>query len=188
LRLFVAICLPDAWHTALRRQQEELRQRLGAAAGALRWVRPEGCHLTLVFLGETPAMELPRITAALSGTAQTPPFTLRLGGPGTFGGARPRVVHTGVAGDVEALALVQRRVAEALHHIAERPFSAHITLARVPQPDRATGSAIAAALARPLGDETPPFTVDRISLMRSELHPGGAVYTELFAARLAGTA
>jgi len=184
MRLFVAICLPDAWHAALHRQQEELRRRLGPAARALRWVRPEGCHLTLVFLGETAEQELPRIDAALRQAAQQPPFMLRLGRPGTFGGARPRVVHTGVAGEIDALALLQRRVAEALHHSDERPFAAHITLARVPQPDRATGSAIAAALARPPGDEVPPFTVDRISLMRSELHPSGAVYTEFSAAPL----
>jgi 2'-5' RNA ligase len=186
MRLFVAICLPDAWHAALRRQQEELRRRLGPATRALRWVRPEGCHLTLVFLGETAEQELPRIDAALSQAAQQPPFTLRLGQPGTFGGTRPRVVHTGVAGDIDALTLAQRRVADALHHIDQRPFAAHITLARVPQPDRATGAAIAAALAQPLGGEGPPFTVERISLMRSELHPGGAVYTELSAAPLAG--
>jgi len=147
-------------------------------------MRPEGCHLTLVFLGETPAGELPRIEAALTAAAPIPPFELRLGRPGTFGGQRPRVLHTGVLGDVAALAVLQRRVADALDHTEERPFSPHITLARVPRPDRATGEAIAAALVRPLAAETPALTVERVSLMQSDLRPGGAVYSELFAAPL----
>ncbi len=182
----MAICLPDAWHAALRRQQDELRRRLGAAATALRWARPEGCHLTLVFLGETPESELPGIEAALASAAQVPPFELRLGRPGTFGGQRPRVLHIGVSGAVAALTALQRRVVVSLDGVEERPFSPHITLARVPRPDRATGEAIAAALAQPLKAEAPPLTVDRVSLMRSELRPGGSVYTELFAAPLSG--
>lgn len=184
MRLFVAICLPESWHDALRRQQEQLRRRLGPAERELRWVRPEGSHLTLVFLGETPAAEVQRIEAALAAAAEAAPFVLRLGGSGTFGGQRPRVVHTTLAGDLDALRALQRRVAVALNHLEERPFSPHITLARVPRPDRTTGPAIAAALARPLDVAAPPLTVERISLMRSELRPAGAVYTELFAAPL----
>lgn len=187
MRLFVAIRLPDAWHAALRRQQEELRRRLGPAERALRWVRPEGCHLTLVFLGETPVAEVPRIQAALAAAAWVRPFVLRLGLPGTFGGQRPRVLHTGVTGGVEELATLQHRVAGALYQVEERPFSPHITLARVARPDRTTGEAIATALSRPLTGEALQLTVDRISLMRSELQPGGAVYTELFAAPLVST-
>ncbi len=182
----MAICLPDAWHAALRQQQDELRRRLGPAATALRWVRPEGAHLTLVFLGETPAGELPGIEAALAAAAQVPPFELQLGTPGSFGGQRPRVLHVGVTGAAAELAALQRRVVTALNHVEERPFSPHITLARVSRPDRGTGQAIAAALARPLGALAPALHIDRISLMRSDLRPGGPVYTELFAAPLGG--
>mgnify|MGYP001191870029 CR=1 FL=1 len=185
MRLFIAVCLPDAWHDALAAQQAELVVRLGSAARALRWVRPEGSHLTLVFLGETARSDLPGIEAAMrAAAASSRPFVLRLGRPGTFGGQRPRVLHTRVESEADALAAMQDRLAAALGHVQERPFSPHITLARVPRPDRAAGEAIGRALAQPLAGRAPPLTVEQISLMQSELRPDGAVYTELLAVRL----
>ncbi|HLZ70138.1 MAG TPA: RNA 2',3'-cyclic phosphodiesterase [Dehalococcoidia bacterium] len=187
MRLFIAVFLPESWHTALAARQAELRARLGTAARALRWVRPEGSHLTLVFLGETEQVELAAIEAAMQTAAgATRPFALRLGTIGTFGGARPRVLHVGVDGETAALAALQGRLAAALQRVEERPFSPHITLARVPRPDRATGEAIARALAEGAAASAPPLAVERISLMQSELRPGGAVYTERLAVLLAG--
>ena len=60
-RLFIALQLPDAWKDALARLQDEMRAALHERFGDSvrpRWVRPEGIHLTLKFLGATPASGL----------------------------------------------------------------------------------------------------------------------------------
>lgn len=183
-RLFVAVQLPDAWVAALAEQQRALRARLESAAGALRWVPPRNAHLTLVFLGERPLTALGAIEAAVrDAAAPAAPFTLRLAGSGTFGGRRPRVLFARVEGELTALSLLQRRLARALGEPEIERFSPHITLARVPRPDRAIAAALQTAIeAFPQG-AAPAHRVEGISLIESELRPGGAVYTERFVVR-----
>ena len=151
---------------------------------------PEGIHLTLKFLGETPAERRAEIEAAVGRAATgVQPFELHLGKLGTFGSARsPRVLWVDVGGDLQALAKLHSQVEKelgALGFPAEgRRFSPHLTLARVP-PERAAEAAdpLAAAIA---GNQSPSGTIPAtsLSLMRSELQRGGAVYTHLFAASL----
>jgi len=62
MRLFVALDIPDAVRRALR----ELMARLKSECAGARWVRPEGMHITLKFLGETDEAKLDSIRAALS--------------------------------------------------------------------------------------------------------------------------
>ena len=138
LRLFVACELPDDVRDALGRLQAGLRR--GDRAG-LRWVRPEGIHITLKFLGGVEEGRVGEITPALASAIE--PFELRvrpasLGGFPSLvagGGARLRVVWVGLEGDVEGLAALAGRVDAALESIGfpseRRPFAAHLTLARV---------------------------------------------------------
>ena len=178
-RLFVAVELPEEWRRALGRLQEGLRAR---GLAGLRWVRPEGVHLTLKFLGGVPVPHVPRIEAALRAAVVEPPdLELRLGAPGTFGGPRPRVLWVGVTGDVPELAALQRRVEAALAPLGfapeGRPFTPHLTLARVPE---GAAPALRRAVAQATADIRPPrapaFRVRSVSLMESHLRPGGAVY------------
>lgn len=179
LRLFVALELPEEWTQALARMQADLRAR---GLARLRWVRPEGIHLTLKFLGEVPAPRLAGIDAALRGAvARAPDFALRLGAPGTFGRGSPRVLWVGIEGDLDRLAALQRRVEAVLAPLGfppeGRPFAPHLTLARVPEaapPDlrRAVAPAVEWLRVPP----APDFRVSRVSLMESRLGPGGAVY------------
>src|SRR5687767_14461827 len=55
LRLFIAIDLPDGWTAALAQMQALLRRQ---GLEQLRWVRPEGVHLTLKFLGGVDAVRV----------------------------------------------------------------------------------------------------------------------------------
>jgi 2'-5' RNA ligase len=197
-RLFVAIELPDGLREALR-NAIDLLQRGGVTAG-LRWVRPESIHLTLKFLGATPEPRVPAIAAALRGAlAGAAAFGLQPGGFGTFPEIRPnqhanrrgklRVLWVGIAGDTDALAALAERVEGALVPLGYpedgRPYSAHLTLARVR--DDADGPAIASLydalqpyLAKPSGSEQDPafpgFRAERVALMESKLAPGGAQY------------
>jgi len=188
LRLFVAVDLPGQVREALGRLQGELRRH---DLSRLRWVRPQGVHLTLEFLGETPAGRVAAITKALAGaTGGRRSFSLALGAPGAFGNRRgPRVLWLDVIGDVEPLRELQAAVEEALAEVGfppeQRKFSPHLTLARVPQP---APPGTAERIAQALQAVTPPqveFDVREVVLMRSILQPGGAVYERLAAFPLA---
>ena len=187
LRLFVAVDLPEAVREALARIQQELR---GRDLPGLRWVRPEGIHLTLKFLGETPAAKVPAIEDALAAAQGVAPFRLALGTPGTFGGRRgPRVLWLDIVGDVQRLrelqAAVEGKLAEAGFAPEQREFSPHLTLARVRQPP---SPGTAERVSRALEAVAPPrseFEVREVLLMRSTLKPGGAEYERLAAFPLA---
>jgi len=185
LRLFVACELPSDVRAGLEAIQRELRARGGER---LRYVRPEGIHVTLKFLGEVPRSRVAPIQEALATAVPAPPrLRLRAGALGTFGGRqRLRVIWIGLEGDTQRLAELASRVEEGLERLGfsreRRPFTAHLTLARVH--DSATPEERArlaqAVEGCPLPD-MPEFIVERVSLMQSTLEPGGAVYRRLAA-------
>lgn len=181
LRLFVACELPDEVRRGLGRVQDELR-RLGA--GRLRWVRPEGIHVTLKFLGEVEESRVEEITSALASAVEPFELRLRLASLGGFGGARLRVVWVGLEGDVEALASLAGRVEAALRPLGfpreRRPFAAHLTLARVPdQVPSAERRQLAGLIERYRLPPLPSMILTEVRLMRSILGPGGSVYHRL---------
>jgi len=185
LRLFVACELPPEMKDGLAALQDALR---GRGAPPVRWVRPEGIHLTLKFLGAVPAQRVADICAALAPTVEgIRPLQLWLGSLGTFGGRRgARVVWVGVEGDVERVAELQRRVEAALARLGfpaeERAFSPHLTLARVPDHVRSAERERLWDLAKAQpAPEAAPVTIREVSLMRSILGPGGALYERLAA-------
>ena len=106
-RLFIAVDVPAAIKAELALTQQQL-QRFDAL---IKWVAPEAMHLTLHFLGETPATVVPRLGAALDAAlARQAAAELRLGGAGAFPNLRrPSVVWAGVGGDTVALGRVPRR-------------------------------------------------------------------------------
>ncbi|MDE3096806.1 MAG: RNA 2',3'-cyclic phosphodiesterase [Chloroflexota bacterium] len=185
MRLFVAIELPDEVRRALAATVAAL-SRTGMSGDAVRWVRPDGVHVTLKFLGATPEARLPAVEGALRAAAAAGrPFRLQLAGVGSFGGARNlRVVWAGVAGEVDALAALAARVDGALAPLGfpaeQRPFAAHLTLGRVRDgtPPAARAGIFAALEALPPPPAL-PIPVDRVSLVRSTLGPGGASYRAL---------
>jgi 2'-5' RNA ligase len=175
LRLFVACELPPEALEALAQLQSKLREQGG---GRLRWVRPEGIHLTLKFLGEvSPEKAAERIVE---------PFTLdlRFDRLGSFGGRmRLRVLWVGLAGDVEELAAIAETVESALGPLGfpreARPFAPHLTLARVPDDmgveARSRLSDLVAAYKLP---PLPSMSISEVSLMQSFLSPAGARYEQ----------
>ncbi|MDR3034135.1 MAG: RNA 2',3'-cyclic phosphodiesterase, partial [Kitasatospora sp.] len=108
MRLFVAVNPPPPAKLELTDAAAPLRELPGA--GGLRWTEPAGWHLTLAFLGEVPADEVPALEHALARVAGGhPAHRLRLAGGGTFG---QRALWAGVEGDVRAL----RELAAAVQH------------------------------------------------------------------------
>ncbi len=167
MRLFIAIRFSEEILDTLLRAQEQLR-RLGARGN---YSAPENLHLTLVFIGESSdVLTLRRVIDRAAGAA----FPLAVSGTGRFGDLWWAGVEKNPA--LEALAARLREGCKrAGFRIDEKPFRAHVTLARE------------------LKSETPPradvprteMTVTRVSLMKSERLGGKLTYTEVYGRELA---
>ncbi len=191
LRLFVAVAPPDHALRALGRAIDRLRAEL---SGAFRWSAPETMHLTVRFIGGTPPERVPEITAALEeAAARCGRLELRLDGARAFYRRRtPTVVWVGLGGGVAGLAALHDAVEAALiGHVGlaleTATFRPHLTLARVREGvTPVEADRLRAPLAAVRFDDTPPFAVESVRLMRSELLPGGARHTTLAEAPLCG--
>jgi 2'-5' RNA ligase len=188
MRSFIAIDLPDEVRLILDQVQMDLK---GSLAG-VRWVRPEGIHLTLKFLGSIPPEQVAVIAAAVGEVVHGElPLALNLSGLGAFPNPRrPRVIWVGIAGEVERLGRLQARLEETLEPLGfpreGRSFRPHLTLGRVKDTHRPPD------LTRALADVTlpagNPFDVREILVYKSDLRPTGAIYTKLQHLPLAGPA
>jgi 2'-5' RNA ligase len=136
MRLFTAVTLGP---TIEARTTAEL-QRLRTVAPQVRFVKAEGVHLTLVFLGDVEEARLPSLREALEPVGpRHAPFVLSVGGGGSFGSpSRPRVLWADVRGETEALKALHADTAAALQPLGFEPerreYTAHLTLARAKDP------------------------------------------------------
>jgi RNA 2',3'-cyclic 3'-phosphodiesterase len=180
MRLFAALDIP-----------EDVRATLGALIAKLhgvcknaRWVRVEGLHVTLKFIGEVSADRSRDIKKALAAVQFPAPIPLRFGGIGFFPNSHhPRVIWAGVNAG-RGLTALASRVEEALDPLGiareDHAFSPHLTLARFDSPNKLGDlhSAIAA-----IGADGPPefgtTIAKQFHLYQSVLKPGGSEYTRL---------
>jgi 2'-5' RNA ligase len=186
VRLFVALVPPESLRANLEREVAHRRGRLPRA----RWVRAEHLHLTLAFLGEVAAAAVAPLAEALRARAAgVPAFTARLAGAGAFPPHGPvRVIWAGLEPEADLARLaaaVRAAIDDAGLAADDKPFRAHLTLARCPQPWRAETRAALVGLLGPL-DGT-PVAVDRTALVESVLGPGGPTYRDLARVALGST-
>jgi 2'-5' RNA ligase len=153
---------------------------------SVRWVRSEGIHLTLKFLGDTPEDKVPTIREALTVVGRNAPLcTLVAEGLGCFPSLRrPRVLWVGVNEPTGRLEALQKAVEEAMTSLGYKPerhgFTPHLTLGRVRRgTSRTDEKRIAEAIEGTTVGRLTEFTADRFELIRSELKPTGAEYTTL---------
>jgi len=191
LRIFVAIPLPKSLLEELNTVQYRLEGKVPPRS--VRWVKPEGVHLTLKFLGDTPKDEIPTIEEALTVVARNAPTcTLTAEGLGCFPNPRrPRVLWVGVTEPTGRLKLLYRAVEEAMTSLGYKPerhgFTPHLTLGRVRRgASRGDKELISEAITGTRVGELAVFRADRFELIRSELKPSGAEYTTLKTFRLTG--
>lgn len=189
IRTFVAIELTDDLLKSLARLQERLERQ--APHRAVRWVRSGGIHLTLKFLGDVPKARVPRIIEALELACRgVAPFSFDVAGLGCFPNPRrPRVVWVGVQEPTGALARLHKAVEQELRGLGfvpeKRPFSPHLTLGRVRRNVSSTERQRLGALIEKVDvGKLGRMPVASVSLIRSDLRPTGAVYTELARASL----
>lgn len=186
MRAFLAILLDPPLRDALSACVRALQAAHPPAH--LKWVSDEQHHLTLHFLGEISPAQTEAVTRALAGLPPpTAPLSLTLGGLGAFPNVnRPATLWAGgqdEGGRIAMLAAAYGRSLRALgFEIDARPFTPHLTLARVPRDlDPATIRAVGGWYAAREALAPPPLTqaVRAVHLMRSELLPSGARYTRV---------
>lgn len=180
-RTFIAADLDDATRDALAR----LLRRVSRALPTARVPAPETLHITLAFLDDLDDL---RIEDAIQATRETAagaaPFWLALGRIGVFGPDHaPRIVWLGIGGQTGRMRALQRGLTRALEARGftpdDKPFSPHLTLARLTSPlDDA-----AALRLQQLRSEPPPradsWRVEDVRVMRSDLSRAGARYTPM---------
>lgn len=177
VRLFVALDVPDQVREAL----VELSARLKKTCPSARWVRLEGVHITLKFIGEVSLETAEKIREALGSLPEFPPIKLRFAGLGFFPNARrPRVFWAGVEGDpplVELAGAIEAKIEPLGIPAEKRDFHPHLTLARFesPQGTQALIAAVEALGAPEFGSQT----FHEFHLYRSVLKRSGTEYTRL---------
>lgn len=183
LRLFVGIAVHPVVREALLHTQAVLRSAVHGAGGRVRWVRPDGMHITLAFLGDTPRARLGAVAAALDAAARgVAPVSVVVEGMGTFGRPTPAALWAGVRAH-GALAALQGRVVGALAAAGfdageTRTFVPHVTLGRVKHwpRDLATNGLFGFDANAAFGG----FAARRVTLFQSERRTdGGNVYVPL---------
>ena len=177
MRLFVALDVPDRVREALA----ELSARLKKTCLSARWVRLEGVHITLKFIGEVSLQTVEKIREALGQPPRVSPIMLRFAGLGFFPNARrPRV--SGLASKpIPRLAELAGAIEMKLDPLGipaeRRDFHPHLTLARFepPQGTQALVAAVEALGVPDFGSET----FHEFYLYQSVLKRSGAEYTRL---------
>jgi 2'-5' RNA ligase len=177
LRAFVAVDVPEKVLDALASFQGEL-----SATGAdIKLVERESLHFTVKFLGEISDSQGDESASRLARLALEK-VDVEVSGVGAFPDpGRPRVVWAGVGPGEEALvAHIAREVSGALEGIGEldeRPFRAHLTLARVrsSRNSRALGDLLRLKPGRSFGQAI----LSELKLKSSVLTPRGPVYKDI---------
>jgi 2'-5' RNA ligase len=182
LRLFVAVDVPEPIRGDLALAIEPLRTSLPGA----RWVGQENWHVTLKFLGSV----YPRLRQwvgeqVAEAARDTEAFETGLTHMGAFPSPRrARVLWTGLddpEGRFAALAGALDRVLEREFRVEQRPFSAHLTVARFREQARLDEEMLAVDVA------SNPFRVEALTLYRSHLQRPAARYEPLVRSPLGGS-
>ena len=183
VRVFVALDIPPGDKLRLTEAIAQLKQTI---TSGVRWVDPQGIHLTLKFLGNIDAGLVDSVQQAMAhASLDASRFNLQLSGLGVFPNQRqPRVLWAGVNGDLDSLGVLQEKVDEQLARLGfakeRRSFNPHLTLGRVRDgtpPNLCQQIVATMGNSRLTGGEA--WEVAEIHLIRSTITPQGARYTSM---------
>lgn len=180
MRLFIALELSGEQ----RRELTLFQARFKSHFTGVRWIKPEGMHLTLKFIGETDQAGVGSISDVMDNVVQTEqPFDTVYSGCGVF------PAH----GDARILWIGLNRGADITTKIAERldsslsgqgfkkekqQFKPHLTIGRIRQP--LESKLIHDYLNSGEDFQTSPAPVNYLTLFSSDLTPHGAVYKVVY--------
>jgi 2'-5' RNA ligase len=199
IRAFLAVGTSPELQAKFAPVQQELKQIVELERKKdvrISWVQPAKIHLTLKFLGDMDEQVIEPLRMALERTigSQTS-VNLPLERLGAFPRPHsPRVLWLGPSEDWEKGTEAKRiaEIHEAIEQACEglsflreaKPFSPHLTLARIKAGERQVGVALAKSgvLERPLSLGF--LAVESVALMQSELKQTGSVYTKVWEVRM----
>jgi 2'-5' RNA ligase len=187
-RLFVAVPTPPAVRDAVTELVEMVRAEADPGLRDVRWVRLDGLHLTLRFLGPTEEDGIPAVAAAVDAAASaTARFDVAIGGAGAFPSvARPRALWLAVTAGAAELGATARSLDDRLGEVGwprdERPYRAHLTLAR--SDGVRAGPDVARRLIAAAAAFETSFRAESLVLFESISGGGPARYETLHEARL----
>ena len=189
-RIFVAAPVAADVREAIEALVGAIRSEADPGQREVRWIRLEGLHITLRFIGPTLEPRIPPALDALHAAArEASPFDVAIAGAGAFPNHdRPRAIWLGLGAGVGPLtdltASIDRELAERGWPPDARPFRPHLTLAR--SDGIASGARTVARLIEAARTLEARWTVDRIVLFESVTGGGPARYVPLGEARLGG--
>ena len=178
MRTFIAVELPEQ----IKKQIEVLQAPLKKTNAFVSWVKPGNIHITLKFLGEVPEEKIDEVFSATEAALRdVKGFKTNLKGMGAFPDLRrPRVIWVGAGKRGEELGDMAARIEDELKKIGypkeKRKFSAHFTVGRVKSPKNIQ---TLMEMVTSTDFETEDIEVNEVTVMRSQLHPAGAIYTPL---------
>jgi len=187
IRSFLAFELPEQIKGIVSRVSGEMKK------GSLdvRWIKVDNIHLTVVFIGNISADRLKEMDTVVRDVCQDyGPFNISISGAGVFAGRRnPRVLWIGLDGDIERMSSFRNTLQKHLTPFGikeeKRRFNPHLTLGRFRK--GAKSSVHLDELLLQYRELTSPLhTLRELVLFKSDLKPGGAVYTKLNAWPLMG--
>jgi 2'-5' RNA ligase len=185
MRTFIAIELPERVKKNIELAQAPLKKTNAFVS----WVKPGNIHITLKFLGEVPEEKINDVSLATEKALEgIKKFRMSLKGMGAFPDfRRPRVIWIGAENGEKELSYLAGRVEEEMEKIGfpkeNRKFSAHFTIGRVKSPKNIETLMELVKSSDFLTDE---IEVNEVVMMRSQLHPAGAIYTPLKKIQLIG--
>lgn len=183
IRAFIAVELPEEIHKNLKKLQNDMKDSMPD----VRWTKYGNIHLTLKFLGDTKVSKIEAINKAIQDiTDRFSPYVVSLAGIGAFPNSRkPSVVWTGIKKGADEMIRLVNEVESSMEKFGfpreKRPFRPHLTIGRVREINHP--SAMTKALENPTVGEIGEFTVDKVSLIKSQLDPAGSIYTTLSEAK-----
>jgi len=182
IRTFIALDVDDSIRDMLGATIRRMAQELPS----IRWVDPKGIHLTLAFLGDLTDERLAEAMQAAKVTApRAMSFEIRLSHLGVFDSLlHPRVIWVGIDEPSGVLQQLHRTLNRELEKrgfaVEKRPFSPHLTLARIKVPLKPEERQSLPGLLRETKmTSSSPYRVGRLSVMKSELLRSGARYTHI---------
>jgi len=184
IRTFIAVPLPEIIIGFLSKLQEEIKQTKIKAA----LTNVKTMHLTLKFLGDTPAEAIDSVKEVIKITGErNSHVSLCAGGIGVFPSVKKaRVIFSGVKGETDRLETLHKELDKQLSVLGfsreRKRFSPHLTLARIKK--RQDPLKLIRLIQENQDQKTESFTANTICLFKSELNPAGAIHTKLFEQKL----
>ena len=180
IRSFLAFELPVDIKRIIVKVSEDVRQ----LPLNVRRVNVDNIHITTVFMGDVQEEQIGPIQDVVKDVCQGyRPFSIAIKGIGLFGSRRnPRVLWIGLDGAIDRMACFRDDLQKGLRPFGikeeTRRFKPHLTLGRFRKGAK-TETHLDDLLSKYHDLTSPECIIEELVLFKSDLRPGGAVYSRL---------